>query len=109
MSEYVPSDQDVEDTYASTWLSFQNELGRERFREWLAAHDARVRRDAAREALAQEPTDAEVETLARMTTEGVSGCDWARFGGDARNYHRETARRRLTAARAARRDEETDR
>lgn len=54
---------------------------------------------------AQEPTDAEVETMARMTTEEVSGCDWARFGEDARNYHRETARRRLTAARAARRDE----
>lgn len=49
--EYVPSDQDIEDTYASTWLNFQNGLGRERFREWLAAHDARVKRDAAREAL----------------------------------------------------------
>ena len=55
---------------------------------------------------AQEPTAAEVEALARMTTEEVSGCDWARFGEDSRNYHRETARRRLTAARAARRDEE---
>lgn len=49
--EYLPSDQDIEDTYASTWLDFQNELGRERFRAWLASHDARVRRDAAREAL----------------------------------------------------------
>lgn len=49
--EYVPSDEDIEDTYASTWLNFQNELGRERFRAWLTAHDSRVHRDAAREAL----------------------------------------------------------
>ena len=61
MNEYVPSDQDIEDTYASTWLNFQNELGREHFRAWLAAHDARVRRDAARDL---------VDALCR---EGVTG------------------------------------
>lgn len=46
----------------------------------------------------QEPTEEQVEVMARMATEEVSGCDWESFGEDARDFHRGSARRRLTAA-----------
>ena len=54
--EYTPSDEQVrttfvegasEDAYAMSW----HEPYAEAYDRWLAAHDARVRRDAAREAV----------------------------------------------------------
>lgn len=56
MAEYTPSDDQVrttfvegasEDAYAMSW----HEPYAEAYDRWLAAHDARVRREAAREAL----------------------------------------------------------
>ena len=48
--EYVPSDDDVRIEYvlAHQGLEAQLDAG-EAYDRWLAAHDARVRRDAARE------------------------------------------------------------
>ena len=50
--EYVPSEDDVRIEYvlAHQGLEAQLDAG-EAYDRWLAAHDARVRRDAAREAL----------------------------------------------------------
>ena len=51
--EYVPSDQDVRWQYVVRRLrdgATRTHAERE-YTRWLAAHDARVRRDAAREAL----------------------------------------------------------
>ncbi|WP_341856405.1 hypothetical protein [Brachybacterium sp. GPGPB12] len=46
--EYVPSDEEM-----IHWFEGEDnpELARDLWNTWLAAHDARVRRDAAREAL----------------------------------------------------------
>ena len=54
MAEYTPDDEDVRTEYllAHQGLDAQMDAG-EAFDRWLAAHDARVRRDAAREALKQ--------------------------------------------------------
>lgn len=86
MAEYTPSDEDVRTEYllAHYGLDAQMDAG-EAFDRWLTAHDARVRRDAAREALAglmhrfeleqghaaslNRGLDAQRAKLSRLTTE----------------------------------------
>ena len=61
----------------------------------------------AREHLAaQEPTDAEVEAAARVICEGTEAGDLDAWGPETQRRFRSTARAALSAARAARRDEE---
>ena len=93
--EYVPSDDEMREAYV--WLSAgDNEGAREQATEDFNRGLTRVRRDAAREALAQEPTDAEVEAAARALHEDMGGTP------DEFEYmHIEAARAALNAARAA--------
>ena len=65
----------------------------------------------AREHLAaQEPTDAEVEAAARTWAEsGPTAAVWEQMAEERREYTRERMHACLSAARAARRDEETAR
>ena len=68
--EYVPSDQDVRWQYVVRRLrdgATRTHAERE-YTRWLAAHDARVRRDAQREAY----------TTARSVLAGEDTVEWAR-------------------------------
>lgn len=59
MTEYTPTDDEVREDFAYPWEGFkQDRAGRlAAFDRWLAAHDARVRRDAEREALDELASD----------------------------------------------------
>lgn len=123
-TEYTPSDQDIEEFYALGRIEYSPgsditpDSARDELRTWLA----RVRQEAAQEALAQEPTEAEAEAKIQADTDSLAAeiheavefqydqCDHGTYhGGHMHGEPYQMCRinaERIVRRRNARRDEE---